>query len=110
MEENGFQVRDFKREGTVFGERNTNYGDGYGGIAVASDGLSGGEGRRRQRTVELGGEMQTVEEDFWVSGGSSYLKLCGIDVLGKSGLGIVYKVVLGNGILVAVRRLGEGGD
>ncbi|KAL6188199.1 hypothetical protein ACLB2K_039592 [Fragaria x ananassa] len=31
-------------------------------------------------------------------------------VLGKSGLGIVYKVVLGNGIPVAVRRLGEGGD
>jgi hypothetical protein len=30
-------------------------------------------------------------------------------VLGKSGLGIVYKVVLGNGIPVAVRRLGEGG-
>uniref|UniRef100_A0A1J3HQC1 non-specific serine/threonine protein kinase n=1 Tax=Noccaea caerulescens TaxID=107243 RepID=A0A1J3HQC1_NOCCA len=31
-------------------------------------------------------------------------------VLGKSGLGIVYKVVLGNGIPVAVRRLGEGGE
>ncbi|XP_019464530.1 PREDICTED: receptor protein kinase-like protein ZAR1 [Lupinus angustifolius] len=31
-------------------------------------------------------------------------------VLGKSGLGIVYKVVLGNGMPVAVRRLGEGGD
>lgn len=30
-------------------------------------------------------------------------------VLGKSGLGIVYKVVLGNGVPVAVRRLGEGG-
>ena len=30
-------------------------------------------------------------------------------VLGKGGLGIVYKVVLGNGIPVAVRRLGEGG-
>ncbi|KAE9610845.1 hypothetical protein Lal_00031489 [Lupinus albus] len=31
-------------------------------------------------------------------------------VLGKSGLGIVYKVVLGNGMPVAVRRLGEGGE
>lgn len=31
-------------------------------------------------------------------------------VLGKSGLGIVYKVVLGNGIPMAVRRLGEGGE
>ncbi|KAF7124168.1 hypothetical protein RHSIM_Rhsim12G0028400 [Rhododendron simsii] len=31
-------------------------------------------------------------------------------VLGKSGLGIVYKVVLGNGCPVAVRRLGEGGE
>ncbi|KAH7296832.1 hypothetical protein KP509_26G040900 [Ceratopteris richardii] len=30
-------------------------------------------------------------------------------VLGKGGLGIVYKVVLGNGLPVAVRRLGEGG-
>ncbi|XP_057859204.2 receptor protein kinase-like protein ZAR1 [Cryptomeria japonica] len=30
-------------------------------------------------------------------------------VLGKSGLGIVYKVVLGSGVPVAVRRLGEGG-
>ncbi|EPS65472.1 hypothetical protein M569_09303 [Genlisea aurea] len=31
-------------------------------------------------------------------------------VLGKSSLGIVYKVVLGNGIPVVVRRLGEGGE
>ncbi|CAH2057030.1 unnamed protein product [Thlaspi arvense] len=31
-------------------------------------------------------------------------------VLGKSGLGIVYKVVLGGGVPVAIRRLGEGGD
>uniref|UniRef100_A0A7N0VKZ8 Protein kinase domain-containing protein n=1 Tax=Kalanchoe fedtschenkoi TaxID=63787 RepID=A0A7N0VKZ8_KALFE len=31
-------------------------------------------------------------------------------VLGKSGLGIVYKVVLANGAPVAVRRLGEGGE
>jgi hypothetical protein len=31
-------------------------------------------------------------------------------VLGKSALGIVYKVVLGNGMPVAVRRLGEGGE
>ncbi|XP_039014975.1 receptor protein kinase-like protein ZAR1 [Hibiscus syriacus] len=31
-------------------------------------------------------------------------------VLGKSGLGIVYKVVLGNGVPVVVRRLGEGGE
>lgn len=30
-------------------------------------------------------------------------------VLGKSGVGIVYKVVVGNGMPVAVRRLGEGG-
>ncbi|XP_020598568.1 receptor protein kinase-like protein ZAR1 [Phalaenopsis equestris] len=30
-------------------------------------------------------------------------------VLGKGGLGIVYKVVLGNGVPVAVRRLGENG-
>ncbi|KAL0925480.1 hypothetical protein M5K25_003811 [Dendrobium thyrsiflorum] len=30
-------------------------------------------------------------------------------VLGKGGMGIVYKVVLGNGVPVAVRRLGEGG-
>lgn len=30
-------------------------------------------------------------------------------LLGKSGLGIVYKVVLENGLTLAVRRLGEGG-
>ncbi|KAK1299195.1 putative inactive leucine-rich repeat receptor-like protein kinase [Acorus calamus] len=31
-------------------------------------------------------------------------------VLGKSGIGIVYKVVLENGLTLAVRRLGEGGS
>ena len=31
-------------------------------------------------------------------------------VLGKNRLGIVYKVVFGNGVPVAVRRLGEGGE
>ncbi|PQQ16305.1 hypothetical protein Pyn_20786 [Prunus yedoensis var. nudiflora] len=31
-------------------------------------------------------------------------------IIQRLGLGIVYKVVLGNGIPVAVRRLGEGGD
>ncbi|XP_010531616.1 PREDICTED: receptor protein kinase-like protein ZAR1 [Tarenaya hassleriana] len=31
-------------------------------------------------------------------------------VLGKSEMGIVYKVVVGNGVPVAVRRLGEGGE
>jgi len=30
-------------------------------------------------------------------------------VLGKSGIGIVYKVVLEDGLTMAVRRLGEGG-
>lgn len=30
-------------------------------------------------------------------------------VLGKSGVGIVYKAVLDDGVVVAVRRLGEGG-
>lgn len=31
-------------------------------------------------------------------------------VLGKSGIGIVYKVVLEDGLTLAVRRLGEGGS
>jgi hypothetical protein len=31
-------------------------------------------------------------------------------VLGKSGIGIVYKVVLEDGLILAVRRLGEGGS
>ncbi|KAL1553610.1 Zygote arrest protein 1 [Salvia divinorum] len=31
-------------------------------------------------------------------------------VLGKSGIGIVYKVVLEDGVILAVRRLGEGGS
>lgn len=31
-------------------------------------------------------------------------------VLGKSGVGIMYKAVMDGGIIVAVRRLGEGGE
>ena len=31
-------------------------------------------------------------------------------VLGKSGIGIMYKVVLEDGLALAVRRLGEGGS
>ncbi|KAJ0763376.1 putative protein kinase RLK-Pelle-LRR-III family [Helianthus annuus] len=68
-------------------------GDGGGG-----GGGSGGEG----------GKLIAIDKGF--SFELDELLRASAYVLGKSGLGIVYKVVLGNGIPVAVRRLGEGGE
>lgn len=48
----------------------------------------------------LGVLFFSLEELFWVL----------VYVLGKSGVGIIYKVVLDDGIMVVVRRLGEGGE
>lgn len=62
----------------------------------------GGEGEGE------GGELVAIDKGF--SFELDELLRASAYVLGKSGLGIVYKVVLGNGIPVAVRRLGEGGD
>ncbi|PHT34313.1 hypothetical protein CQW23_26113 [Capsicum baccatum] len=57
-----------------------------------------------------GGEGDLVAIDKGFSFELDELLRASAYVLGKSGLGIVYKVVLGNGIPVAVRRLGEGGE
>ncbi|XP_060214171.1 receptor protein kinase-like protein ZAR1 [Lycium barbarum] len=68
-----------------------------GGGGGASGGASGGEG-----------DLVAIDKGF--SFELDELLRASAYVLGKSGLGIVYKVVLGNGIPVAVRRLGEGGE
>lgn len=57
------------------------------------------EGEGRLVSMEKGGFKLELDE---LLRASAY-------VLGKSGMGIVYKVVVGNGVPVAVRRLGEGG-
>ncbi|XP_021746504.1 receptor protein kinase-like protein ZAR1 [Chenopodium quinoa] len=62
-------------------------------------GEGGGEGE---------GELVAIDKGFTFE--LDELLRASAYVLGKSGLGIVYKVVLGNGVPVAVRRLGEGGD
>nr|XP_043613898.1 receptor protein kinase-like protein ZAR1 [Erigeron canadensis] len=69
------------------------------GSGVSGGGVSGsGEG----------GELVAIDKGFSIE--LDELLRASAYVLGKSGLGIVYKVVLGNGIPVAVRRLGEGGE
>jgi hypothetical protein len=54
------------------------------------------------------GELVTIDKGFRIE--LDELLKASAYVLGKSALGIVYKVVLGNGMPVAVRRLGEGGE
>ncbi|XP_061361191.1 receptor protein kinase-like protein ZAR1 [Gastrolobium bilobum] len=56
------------------------------------------------------GEGELVNIDKGLSFELDELLRSSAYVLGKSGLGIVYKVVLANGVPVAVRRLGEGGE
>lgn len=53
------------------------------------------------------GELVLIDKDFVME--LEELFRASAYVLGKSRLGIVYKVVLGTGAPVAVRRLGEGG-
>ncbi|KAK1419969.1 hypothetical protein QVD17_29435 [Tagetes erecta] len=67
-------------------------------VAASNGGVAGGEG----------GELIAIDKGFRIE--LDELLRASAYVLGKSGLGIVYKVVLGNGIPVAVRRLGEGGE
>nr|DAD30606.1 TPA_asm: hypothetical protein HUJ06_009457 [Nelumbo nucifera] len=55
-----------------------------------------------------GGEGELVAIDKGFTFELDELLRASAYVLGKSGLGIVYKVVLNNGVPVAVRRLGEG--
>ncbi|KAI3817471.1 hypothetical protein L1987_11262 [Smallanthus sonchifolius] len=69
---------------------------------AVSGGASGGGGEGG------GGGLVAIDKGF--SFELDELLKASAYVLGKSGLGIVYKVVLGNGIPVAVRRLGEGGE
>ncbi|KAL9664225.1 hypothetical protein QQ045_019624 [Rhodiola kirilowii] len=66
-----------------------------------SDGEVGGVGRGE-------GELVAIDKGFTFE--LDELLRASAYVLGKSGLGIVYKVVLANGAPVAVRRLGEGGE
>ncbi|CAI9299926.1 unnamed protein product [Lactuca saligna] len=72
------------------------------GVSVSGGGGGGGGGGGE------GGELVAIDKGF--SFELDELLRASAYVLGKSGLGIVYKVVLGNGIPVAVRRLGEGGE
>lgn len=78
-------------------EAESEKGSGVSG-GVGGGGGGGGEG----------GELVAIDKGF--SFELDELLRASAYVLGKSGLGIVYKVVLGNGIPVAVRRLGEGGE
>jgi len=67
-------------------------------------------GREGNGRGEGEGEGELVAIDKGFSFELDELLRASAYVLGKSGLGIVYKVVLGNGVPVAVRRLGEGGE
>lgn len=74
-------------------------------------GTSGGtseesEGTSETKTPEQG-ELVALDKGFAYE--LDELLRASAFVLGKGGLGIVYKVVLGSGLPVAVRRLGEGG-
>ncbi|KAI3696447.1 hypothetical protein L1987_79463 [Smallanthus sonchifolius] len=66
------------------------------GDVVSGGGVSGGGGGED-------GELVAIDKGFSIE--LDELLRASAYVLGKSGLGIVYKVVLGNGIPVAVRRL-----
>ncbi|KAL8161313.1 hypothetical protein V2J09_012802 [Rumex salicifolius] len=55
-------------------------------------------------------QCELVPFDLQVSFNLDQLLKASAFVLGKSGIGIMYKVVLEGGINVAVRRLGEGGS
>ncbi|KAJ0256047.1 Leucine-rich repeat protein kinase family protein [Hirschfeldia incana] len=68
------------------------------------------EAEDNERGGEARGEGELVAIDKGFSFELDELLRASAYVLGKSGLGIVYKVVLGNGAPVAVRRLGEGGE
>eukprot|EP00250_Pteridium_aquilinum_P020167 c24730_g2_i1 orf=136-2370(-) len=86
-------------------------GGSSGGCCAHGSGTSGGgsdesEGSSETKTPEQG-ELVALDKGF--SYELDELLRASAYVLGKGGLGIVYKVVLGSGLPVAVRRLGEGG-
>ncbi|XP_031267977.1 receptor protein kinase-like protein ZAR1 [Pistacia vera] len=66
------------------------------------------EDQEKSERAKCEGELVAIDKGF--SFELDELLRASAYVLGKSGLGIVYKVVLGNGVPVAVRRLGEGGE
>ncbi|KAL6969292.1 hypothetical protein U1Q18_029014 [Sarracenia purpurea var. burkii] len=68
----------------------------------------GGDGGGRSSGADGEGDLVAIDKGFNFE--LDELLRASAYVLGKSGLGIVYKVVLGNGVPVAVRRLGEGGE
>lgn len=74
------------------------------------DRSGGGGGSASGTATTGGGEGDLVAIDKGFNFELDELLRASAYVLGKSGLGIVYKVVLGNGVPVAVRRLGEGGE
>ncbi|XP_071717618.1 receptor protein kinase-like protein ZAR1 [Rutidosis leptorrhynchoides] len=77
------------------------------GTGGSGGNVSGGGGGGGSSSSE-GGELVAIDKGFSIE--LDELLRASAYVLGKSGLGIVYKVVLGNGIPVVVRRLGEGGE
>ncbi|KAF7808841.1 receptor protein kinase-like protein ZAR1 [Senna tora] len=80
----------------------------------------GGKGRKKECLCFRKDESETLSEnveqydlvplDSQVAFDLDELLKASAFVLGKSGIGIVYKVVLEDGLTLAVRRLGEGGS
>ncbi|MBA0772822.1 hypothetical protein Gotri_008139 [Gossypium trilobum] len=66
------------------------------------------EHEKGERSAKGEGELVAIDKGFNIE--LDELLRASAYVLGKSGLGIVYKMVLENGVPVAVRRLGEGGS
>ncbi|KAJ3671489.1 hypothetical protein LUZ60_007568 [Juncus effusus] len=73
-------------------------------------GKGGGGEEEEEEEEEEGKEGELVAMDKGFKFDLDELLRSSAYVLGKGGKGIVYKVVVGNGIPVAVRRLGGGGD
>ncbi|MCO5575873.1 hypothetical protein L7F22_029678 [Adiantum nelumboides] len=80
---------------------------GSGGMTTTSGGASEESDGSSQAKAAEQGELVALDKGF--SYELDELLRASAYVLGKGGLGIVYKVVLGSGLPVAVRRIGEGG-
>ncbi|URE12753.1 inactive leucine-rich repeat receptor-like protein kinase [Musa troglodytarum] len=75
-------------------------------MAEKKDGMSSSE-EEDDHGGGVEGELVAMDKGFKVE--LEELLRASAYVLGKGGKGIVYKVVVGDGVAVAVRRLGEGG-